>query len=349
MQDFIGTELVKWYRKNKRALPWRDTKNPFYIWLSEIILQQTRVEQGLPYYNAFVKKFPTVQKLAAAKEDEVLKLWQGLGYYTRARNLHLAAKIIVQQYKGVFPSTYKEVLALPGIGEYTAAAICSFAYNMPYAVVDGNVFRFLSRLFSIETEINSTQGKKEFTLLAQELLLPKNPGTFNQAIMEFGSQICKPSLPACPVCIFNTTCTAFANQLVDQLPVKKRYKEVKTRYFYYFLLEDENGYYYAQQRLNKDIWQGLYELYLIKSDKPIPTKLLLADKNLNRLTGEFTLWDKHSLSIKHQLSHQLIHARFYHLKTTKAINRKYRKTSGELITLAWPRLLHKYLIYCGLE
>lgn len=229
--DFFAKKLIDWYLDNKRDLPWRGTKNPYNIWLSEIILQQTRVAQGTPYYFAFIETFPEVTALANAPQEQVLKLWQGLGYYSRARNLHTAAKYIVESCDGVFPDTYKGLLSLKGVGDYTASAIGSICFDLPTAVVDGNVYRVLSRIFGVETPINSSQGMKEFKALAQALLDESRPGTHNQAVMEFGARYCVPQNPNCDACIFNNRCDAYKNKKVALLPVKLKKLKVKKRYF----------------------------------------------------------------------------------------------------------------------
>ena len=233
-------ELISWYLINKRDLPWRKTKNPYKIWLSEIILQQTRVQQGLPYYWKFIAAYPTIQALAFANEDEVLNLWQGLGYYSRARNMLMTARVINEQYEGCFPTNYNDLLKLKGIGEYTAAAIASFSFKEPVAVVDGNVYRVLSRLFDIETPIDSGEGKKAFRFLADEVLDKVNPDTFNQAIMEFGALHCTPQKPDCNNCVFNDTCLSRVNGTISQRPVKKKKNASKQRFFVYkVFLEDD--------------------------------------------------------------------------------------------------------------
>jgi len=261
--------LIAWYLHNKRSLPWRETKDPYHIWLSEIMLQQTRVAQGLPYYEKFVSAFPTVHNLADASEDTVLKLWQGLGYYSRARNLHATAKYISNDLNGVFPNTFEELLKLKGVGDYTASAIGSICFNLPTAVVDGNVYRVLSRFFNINTPINSSEGIKTFKKLAQELLDTSNPGEFNQAIMEFGARQCAPQSPDCPNCVFNDKCLAFQTKKVKELPVKIRKTTVKKKYFNYLVFISDDQKTILQQRLEKGIWQQLYEFPLIEADKLI--------------------------------------------------------------------------------
>ncbi len=225
----FSKKIIAWYQQNKRELPWRNTKDPYLIWLSEIILQQTRVEQGMAYYLKFAKEFPSVKELAKAENEKVMKLWQGLGYYSRARNLHTTAKTITDNYKGKFPEQHEDILLLKGVGEYTAAAIVSFAFNKPHAVVDGNVYRLLSRVFGIETPIDTTLGKKEFNALANELLDKKNPALHNQAIMEFGAIQCKPVSPDCSVCPLNTMCFAYSKKSVSKLPVKAKKTKVRNR------------------------------------------------------------------------------------------------------------------------
>ena len=247
-------ELISWYLINKRDLPWRKTKNPYKIWLSEIILQQTRVQQGLPYYSKFIAAYPTIQALALANEDEVLNLWQGLGYYSRARNMLMTARVINEQYEGCFPTNYNDLLKLKGIGEYTAAAIASFSFKEPVAVVDGNVYRVLSRLFDIDTPIDSGIGKKAFRFLADEVLDKVNPDTFNQAIMEFGALHCTPQKPDCNNCLLNGTCLSRENGTISQRPVKKKKNASKQRFFVYKIFLDENKT-LIRKREEKDIWQ----------------------------------------------------------------------------------------------
>ena len=306
----FADSLIKWYAENGRELPWRDTKNPYRIWISEIILQQTRVAQGYDYYLRFVERFPDVFSLAEADEDEVMKYWQGLGYYSRARNLHAAAKSIVEA--GAFPTTYKEVLALKGVGEYTAAAICSFAYDMPYAVVDGNVYRVLSRWMGIDTPIDSTEGKKMFFEAAQELLDKSNPALYNQAIMDFGALQCTPSSPDCLSCPLADSCVALQQGKVDMLPVKKNKTKVTDRFFNYIYVR-MGDYTFIGKRKGNDIWKNLYELPLIETDKEISEK----DEELfEKLEGLFGKAEGISVrlvrkGVKHVLSHRIIHANFY--------------------------------------
>ncbi|SHH99009.1 A/G-specific DNA-adenine glycosylase [Chryseolinea serpens] len=305
---YFSDKVVKWYEENKRDLPWRDTKDPYKVWLSEIILQQTRVIQGLPYYLKFVEKFPTVQALAAASEQEVLRLWQGLGYYTRARNLHACAKEVVSRYQGVFPQTFEELKKLRGVGDYTAAAIASFSFQEPVAVVDGNVFRVLSRVFGIDKEINSPEGRKMFTQLANELISRKHPDRYNQAVMEFGALFCTPKNPDCPSCTFKATCFAAQHDMQAVLPVKAKAKAARKRYFYYFVFQQGRSL-LMKKREAKDIWHGLYDFYLVEKSKPMKTERLIQEFNTS---GPWVVEEDGEASeqYKHVLSHQIILSKF---------------------------------------
>lgn len=339
----FSNDLILWYSKYKRDLPWRKTKNAYSIWLSEIILQQTRVDQGLSYYNKFIENYPTVKHLANAKEDEVLKLWQGLGYYSRARNLHYTAKIITKEYNGSFPKTHKEILELKGIGEYTAAAISSFAYNQPYPVIDGNVYRVLSRVFGINEAIDTTNGKKKFSEIAHELIDKKNPAEYNQAIMEFGALNCTPKKPMCGDCIFKLECYAFKNGKIDSLPRKEKKIKQKNRYFNYLVCIDGDEYIYIKQRNKKDIWQGLYDFPLIESKNKVDNFDHL--KEGNQIIRNFTLVKKSNL-IKHILSHQKIYTVFWEIKLKKnqKLDDKYLRVSlKEINNYPVPKLLENYI------
>lgn len=312
----IQQNLLQWYLQNKRELPWRETKNPYHIWLSEIILQQTRVAQGLPYYEKFVTHFPTVKDLADAHEDDVLKLWQGLGYYSRARNLHASAKYITEDLQGVFPDNYNDLLKLKGVGDYTASAISSFCYNEKKAVLDGNVFRFLARFFGVETPINSPTGKKEFALLSKKLLNLKDPATHNQAIMEFGANQCKPKSPDCSVCVFNNKCVALQQKKVQLLPFKDKKTKVSNRYFNYIvpIIQDDKT--LLQKRTKNGIWKNLYEFPLIESTAIISSKeASVAVKNSNLFPQKNTLSKYNENPIVHKLSHQHIYTTFWILET----------------------------------
>lgn len=303
-----------------RTLPWRDTKDPYKIWLSEIILQQTRVNQGMNYYYRFVNDFPDIVSLANASEDTILKLWQGLGYYSRARNLHFAAKTVLEKHSGTFPLDYKEVRALKGIGNYTAAAICSFAYNQNFAVVDGNVYRVLSRFFEIKTPIDSVQGKKEFEKLADELLPKGHSSIYNQAIMEFGALQCTPVNPDCSICPLVNKCKAFINGNIKSLPVKSKSTKISERFFnYFFFVNNQNT--YLQKRIHNDIWKNLFEFPLIETDKLLSHNDLINSNEFLSLTGgiEDCQIDQSYQDYKHLLSHRKIYARFYKIKINKPL------------------------------
>ena len=312
----LSNQLILWYLSNKRDLPWRSTRNPYHIWLSEIILQQTRVDQGMAYYLKFIKVFPTVNDLAAASEEQVLKLWQGLGYYSRARNLHFSAKYVVEQLSGVFPSTYDEILKLKGVGDYTASAIASFCFNEVAAVVDGNVYRVLSRYFGISTPINSTKGIKEFKLLAQELIDVKDPGTHNQAIMEFGARMCKPQNPDCISCPLNESCVAVSEKLIKNLPVKVKKIKIKQRFFNYLVIQTKDKKTKIGKREN-GIWKNLYEFPLIETSKEINESDLIEHTDFIELfetkPTNLKLFNKEI--IIHKLSHQHIYTKFWVVKT----------------------------------
>lgn len=297
----IGEKLIAWYEKTKRDLPWRRTKDPYKIWISEVILQQTRVEQGIPYYHKFIENFPSIEFLANCQQDELMKLWEGLGYYSRARNLHKAAKQIVEHHSGNIPDNYQDLLKISGIGPYTAAAIASIAYKLPHAVVDGNVQRVISRLFGIEQAVNSLDGKKIISEIAEKLLIKNNSSSYNQAIMELGALICKPRKPECEHCPVNEHCVAFEKKKQEAYPVKLKKNEVKNRFFsYHFILTGKNI--LLRRRPEGDIWTGLWE--------PILNELT-GDQNLDSLND--ILNSEHELMViyagkqqKHLLTHQRI-------------------------------------------
>ena len=314
----FSTLLLQWNKeKNRREMPWKGENDPYRIWLSEIILQQTRVDQGLAYYERFIQEFPSIKDLAASKETTVFKLWEGLGYYSRCRNLIATAKYIASERNGVFPDTYEDILNLKGIGPYTAAAIASFAYNLPHAVVDGNVFRVLSRIFGISVAIDSTEGKKYFAGLANQLLDKKCPGLYNQAIMDFGAIVCKPALPVCSSCVFNRQCKAYLEGRVNELPVKGKKISIKKRWFYYLVLEYK-GKFAIRQRTAKDIWNQLYEFPLIEADAEKETAELLRLLEQKRwiLSKKYSLVFYSSV-FRQQLSHQLIAGQFISMKVDK--------------------------------
>lgn len=314
--------LIKWYLQNKRDLPWRNTTNPYLIWLSEIMLQQTRVAQGMPYFFAFTKEFPTVFDLANAEEEKVLKLWQGLGYYSRARNLHKTAQYVANELNGVFPPVYKELLKLKGVGEYTAAAIASFSYNETVPVVDGNVFRVLSRYFDIESDIALPATKKEFTELAYELMPKDNPAIFNQAIMEFGALQCVPKNPDCSVCVFNESCMALQKKKVTVLPVKSKKLKVTNRFFNYLILEDVLRNTLIQKRTSKGIWHNLYEFPLLETGEIVDFDFI--SKTVQ--DGFFSSYNVIGIeecshaTVIHKLSHQHLHIQFWKIKINQVID-----------------------------
>lgn len=305
--------LIHWYRNNKRDLPWRNTNDAYLIWLSEIILQQTRVEQGMPYYLRFSEQYPDVKSFAAASEDDILRLWQGLGYYSRGRNMLKTAKIIAANFNGEFPTTHQDLIKLTGIGDYTAAAISSFSVNEAKAVVDGNVYRLLARYFGIDTPINSTQGKKQFQTIADELINPNNAGEHNQAMIEFGALQCKPKSPNCSICPFITSCYAYQNQKVNELPVKLKKLKIKERFFYFFLVEKENQI-VIKRRTNDDIWAGLHDLPSIEFSERNDLEELINHQEFKEWFSEKAIIHSVSSEIKHILTHQRIYARFVHVE-----------------------------------
>lgn len=344
----FANQLINWYEENKRDLPWRKTKNPYRIWLSEIILQQTRVAQGLPYYERFIEQFPTIHDLSNASETEVLRLWQGLGYYSRARNLHACAKMVVNDFAGEFPSDFNELLKLKGIGRYTAAAISSSAFNKPNAVVDGNVYRVLSRVLGIEDDISSTQGAKVFEARANELLDKERPNQYNQAIMEFGAIQCSPKSPACGICPFKDYCFAFNNNKIDSLPVKTKKTKVRKRYFTYLAFHSEQAF-LMKQREKGDVWQGLFDFYLLEDSKPIDVEGVIS--TLHKLGLTSSIIGEESKLYEHVLTHQRIFANFVKIQLTGddekrlvSLHPELKKYSLEQInSLPKPVLIIKYL------
>ena len=345
--------LIQWYLQNKRDLPWRNTTNPYPIWLSEIMLQQTRVAQGMPYFLSFTTAFPTVFDLAKANEEQVLKLWQGLGYYSRARNLHKTAQHIAFDLAGIFPGTYNDLLKLKGVGEYTAAAIASFSYNEAVPVVDGNVFRVLSRYFDMDTDIAQASAKKEFAALAFELM-PKdtrggaerseaNPATFNQAIMEFGALQCVPKSPNCGICVFNESCAALQKNKVDQLPVKSKKLKVRNRYFNYMVAADENNNTIIQKRTDKGIWHNLYEFPLIETEKEedfdYVSEAVQADYFKDNTV--VSMLEYNEKSIIHKLSHQHLHIKFWKVKIEGTIENGI--DTETLKTFPFPIVIHNFI------
>jgi A/G-specific adenine glycosylase len=342
---YFRKTLLHWYSQNQRDLPWRETNDPYKIWLSEIILQQTRVQQGLPYYLAFESKYPTINAFANATEDEILKTWQGLGYYSRARNMHTTAKIIRDQYNGHFPTSYETLLTLKGVGPYTAAAIASFAFKLPVALVDGNVFRVLSRLFGISENIAQTKNHAIFKKKAQELMDSKNPDVFNQAIMEFGALHCTPQNPSCDSCIFNKNCFALEQNLIRSLPFKEKSLPKLTRNFQFWIFVCNNEYFFIQ-RNEQDIWKGLYTFfstedteYQITKKAPAIIKDFVTEKPIVVAKG-----------IKHILTHRIILADFLYVEIKKSLQNELKKQlkgswikADEISTLAIPVLMSKGL------
>lgn len=332
--------IIEWYRLNKRDLPWRDTKNPYLIWLSEIILQQTRVAQGMEYYKKFIKHYPTVVDLASASEMDVLNDWQGLGYYSRARNLHATAKIIAFEMNGVFPATFEEIKKLKGVGDYTAAAIASFAFDLPHSVVDGNVYRVLSRVFNIDLPIDSTQGKKYFADLAQELLSKEHPAIHNQSIMEMGAIQCLPVNPLCDTCPLISKCLAKSLKVIEERPIKEKKTKVRDRFFN-FMICREGDQLVIEQRTEKDIWQNMYQFPLIETE----SKKSLEEMNVF-FEKEYKMKSIHySEDVTHILSHQKINAVFYYFNEIPKdlLESQIKIEVKDIQEYPIPRLIDRYL------
>ncbi len=340
-------KLLKWYEANKRDLPWRSIKDPYKIWLSEVILQQTRVNQGWEYYVRFIEKYPTVKDLANAPEQDVLKLWQGLGYYSRARNLHFAAKSILKEHKGKFPSDYKSIRNLKGVGDYTAGAIASIAFDLQHPAVDGNVMRVYSRLFGITTPVDSTEGKKKIFETAVELLPAKNPGTYNQAVMELGAMVCLPAKPDCINCPIQDGCYAFANKSVSGFPVKEVKTKVRNRYLNYLVITHGDRL-LLRIRKEKDIWQGLHDFPMLESNKSIIEPKFLKDKKWEEIIHiSKPIIKDVSEEYAHILSHQKLFARFYKLEATSKITKLPKDCfwikTKDIEKYAVPRLIDIYI------
>ena len=335
--------LLAWYDVNKRELPWRETKDPYVIWISEIILQQTRVDQGLPYFYKFIDAFPSIVDLANAKNEDVLKVWQGLGYYSRARNLHFTAKHIIEKYNGVFPSTYKEILSLKGVGIYTASAISSFAFNLPFPVVDGNVVRVLSRVFGIEIPFESAAGKKQFYSLANKLIDKRKHSKYNQAIMDFGATCCTPKLPKCDNCPFILRCNAYITNNINNLPAKTKKIKQTTRYLHYFIINDKDR--LVLSKINNGIWNGMYQFPFIELEKKINQSELFETLNWKN----FFLGYKYEVlsssdEYNHKLSHQRINSVFWFVNIDNFNNNKFKYFSKhEIRKLPIPRLIDKFM------
>lgn len=317
-KQHFAAKLVAWYELNKRELPWRETCDPYTIWLSEIILQQTRVKQGLPYFRRFVEAYPDVYALAQASENEVLRLWQGLGYYSRARNLHRCAQEIIKNYNGQFPEDYAGLIKLKGIGPYTAAAIASFAYNETVPVVDGNVFRVLSRVFGVKEDILSSSGQKAFRYLAGQLVPEGSANVYNQAIMEFGALQCTPKSPSCLLCPISQMCYAYQHNLQPSLPVRVKKVKVKKRYFSYLVFRQGKRL-WMRQRQHKDIWQGLYDFHLVETSQQIDDiEDLPTDQTMLPLSKDGVSVEMSGL-YKHQLTHQQLWVRFFTINVSDTI------------------------------
>jgi A/G-specific adenine glycosylase len=346
MKPEFTRKLLLWNKRaNTRAMPWKGEKDPYKIWLSEIILQQTRVEQGWAYYEKFIAAFPDIHHLAKAEDKTVFKMWEGLGYYTRCKNLIAAARKIVNEYKGKFPSTYEQIKTLPGIGPYTAAAISSFAFNEAQAVVDGNVQRVIARYFGISTPVDTTAGKKLYHSIAQALLDTRLPGLYNQAIMDFGAVICKPQNPLCPSCVQRTSCEAYAHGLVKQLPVKEKAIQKKNRLFYFFIVELKDRV-YIRLRTGKDIWENLHEFVLFESVTAPETSVVELPFLRELMKGQSFQVKTISRIYRQLLTHQTITGQFVVISVNKPVPALkdyllvYKK---ELPQFAFPRLINSFL------
>ncbi|NOZ47964.1 MAG: A/G-specific adenine glycosylase [Chlorobi bacterium] len=341
----ISNILQKWYAANKRNLPWRQTKNPYYIWISEVILQQTRVAQGISYYLNFIKKYPTVKLLANASEKDVLNLWQGLGYYSRARNMLYASKQILEKFNGKIPDNYSQIIEIKGIGKYTASAILSIAYDKPYPVVDGNVLRVLSRLYGYAKPVNINAGYNDIYKIAAKLIDKKNPGNHNQAIMEFGALICSP-VPYCENCILKLICVAYKNKIIDKIPVKTKKAKQKIRYFNYFFVQNKNSF-YIRKRNFKDIWENMYDFPLIETKKKeLLINIINSDKWYEIFQQIKPKKIKYINSIVHILTHQKIKTTFYNVQIEHELidtNNAYIKiTKKEIKNFPFPNLINQF-------
>lgn len=346
--NVIVSRLFSWYETSKRQLPWRDIKDPYKIWLSEIILQQTRIEQGLPYYLKFVQKYPTIKHLSEAHIDEVLRLWQGLGYYSRARNLHKCAKTVSKDFGGDFPSNRKSLMKLPGIGPYTSAAIASFAFDQREAVVDGNVIRVITRLYGISEDITKQKTIKKISEIANELIPSDKPDIFNQAIMEFGAVHCVPANPNCNQCIFNDFCIARAKGWQKRIPVNTKSIKKKTRFFNYLIIEID-GRLLMKKRDKNDIWNGLFEFFLLERPEETEFDQLPLPKQLVSSSQLWSIVNESELH-KHLLTHQIIMCKFYYIKFEKQYQLNASEWPGyqqytvaEIDQLPKPILIDKYL------
>ena len=347
--DDLQKKLAIWFEDNKRTLPWRTDPSSYHVWLSEVILQQTRVNQGFDYFNRFVEQWPTLNDLANASEEEVLKMWQGLGYYSRARNLHQCAKEVVEKHGGIFPADFEKLKQLKGIGNYTAAAIASIAYGLPHAVVDGNVYRVLSRLYDIDTPINKTNGIKQFANLAEILLDKKHPGRHNQAMMELGALLCTPKNPDCLHCPIQDHCLALAHHTVDQRPKKEHRNHIRTRYLNYLFIITENHQICLHKRTEKDIWKNLYDFPCVETEKPMDTETLIKTTFFKKIipNDEFIILNVSPPHI-HKLTHQTLIATFTQIKIKGFFSIIQTKDilltpENDLGTFPVPKLIENYL------
>ena len=345
----IQETLARWYETHKRELPWRSDPTPYHVWLSEIILQQTRVNQGYDYFMRFVERWPSLPDLAQASEEEVLKMWQGLGYYSRARNLHKCARQVMELYGGEFPGDFERLKKLQGIGNYTAAAIASIAFGQPHAVVDGNVYRVLSRLYDIDTPINNEKGVKLFAELAASLLDREHPAIHNQAMMEFGALHCVPKSPDCLQCPLQSHCLAFAHGTVDERPQKEKKLKIKTRYFNYLVFKTSDGGIFLRKRQGNDIWQNLYDFPCIESEQPLTIDEILNHEDFRNLTlDQAFVVEKISPQYTHKLTHQTIIATFIKIKISGILPKSQKNIillalENELGTFPVPKLIDNYL------
>ena len=340
----FSKQILNWYALHKRDFPWRRTKDPYKIWLSEIILQQTKTSQGLKFYLNFLKSFPTIEKLALANEEQVLKLWQGLGYYSRARNLHLSAKHIHYNLKGIFPNNYDELKKLKGVGPYTAAAISSICFKEIRAAVDGNVYRILARVFEVYTTINSANGIKYFQELANSLISIDAPGDYNQGLMDLGATICTPKKPRCECCPIATKCISLKKRVTSMLPMKIKKIKIRTRYISYFCI-NYNMHYLMKKRKGNDIWKNLYEFPSIESKNQMKELSEKEQKKINLILGHNNYSLIKSIRWKHKLSHQLLHITIHHITTNKTANTTdYIKVNKKtLFELPVPKPIEKFL------
>lgn len=338
IHHFPNAALLDWYHRVKRDLPWRETNDPYCIWLSEIILQQTRVDQGLPYYERFVERFPTVADLAQASEDEVMKLWEGLGYYSRARNLQFTAKYVHHELGGKFPEAFSELLQLKGVGPYTAAAIGSIAFGLPVAAVDGNVYRVLARYFGITSSIDETPTKRQIDQLANTIIPNADAGDHNQAMMELGATVCLPQGAQCNNCPLRDGCAAFAQNLQTELPIRSKKTKVRERFFYYVVITNHDEF-QISKRGEGDIWHGLYEFPLLEADHRLDENAILTRLQLQHNDEVISISDEH----KHVLSHQRIYARFILVRSNRQYTNHLRVKKDDLRTFAFPRLIDRYL------